>query len=270
MTSVDNNETSARVERLLGIMQALRHPETGCPWDLKQDFKSIVPHTLEEAYEVADTIERDDMPALKDELGDLLFQVVFYSQLAQELGLFGFADVVESLNDKLTRRHPHVFSTPSNTSEDEVNQAWEEQKKRERNDKANDEHRSASVLDDVPVGLPALSRAAKLQKRASREGFDWPDITGATEKLHEELDELANAQGHDEQQHELGDVLFSVVNLSRFMKIDSEKALRYASARFSNRFQWIETKLNESGTEIRNCSPETLEALWDQAKRATA
>lgn len=251
-------------------MQALRHPETGCPWDLKQNFRSIVPHTLEEAYEVADTIERDDMPALKDELGDLLFQVIFYSQLAAEQGLFEFDDVVKSLNDKLIRRHPHVFSMPSNASVEDVNQAWETQKELERKEKAEDEDRRASVLDDVPLGLPALSRAAKLQKRASRQGFDWPDITGATDKLHEELEELATAQTHDEQQHELGDVLFSVVNLSRFLKIDSERALRYASARFSTRFSWIEAKLNESDTAIGDCSPEQLEELWREAKRATA
>jgi len=257
------------LDKTLSIMRKLRDPNGGCPWDLEQDFRSITTHTLEEAYEVTDAIERDDMMALKDELGDLLFQVVFYTQLATEQGLFDFESVVENLNDKLIRRHPHVFSDNTEASIDEVNKAWESQKKKERAAKAQLENRVTSVLDDVPVGLPGLSRAAKLQKRASREGFDWQSVDGAVHKMHEEVEELLEAKTPQEQEHELGDVLFSAVNISRFLKLDPERALRYANARFSQRFEWIEQKLAEENRAIADSTDQELETLWQEAKRQT-
>lgn len=259
-----------QLEKSLAIMRKLRDPDGGCPWDLKQNFRSITTHTLEEAYEVTDAIERDDMAALKDELGDLVFQVIFYSQLAAEEGLFDFESVLEGLNDKLIRRHPHVFSENTDASIEEVNAAWEQQKKNERAAKAQHENRQASVLDDVPVGLPGLSRAAKLQKRASREGFDWRSVDGAMDKVREEIKELADARTSSEQEHELGDVLFSAVNVSRFLKIDPERALRYANARFSRRFEWIEQALDKENCTIADCSEEKLEALWQEAKQHTS
>ena len=269
-------DTETTLQNLLYLMRRLRDPETGCPWDLKQTFATIVPFTLEEVYEVVDTIEREDYPHLKEELGDLLFQVVFYSQLGEEQGLFDFQQVVSVLTDKLVSRHPHVFpegtlhsrrDPQDNPNEKEIKQTWERLKQGEREDKGR-----ASILDDIPRALPALSRAQKLQKRAANHGFDWPDSGGVWNKLHEEIDELKGALREQNQhriEEELGDVLFTAVNLGRHLGIDTELALRNASRKFETRFQYLEEKLAESGEEVANTSPQRLDQLWREAKLQT-
>lgn len=255
------------IHRLLDIMAALRDPQTGCPWDTKQTFETIVPYTLEEAYEVADSIERGEMRELKDELGDLLFQVVFYAQMAKEQGLFEFSDVVDAINDKLVRRHPHVFADATFDDEAALNEAWEQSKQQERSEKS---EQPASVLDGVARALPALKRAQKLQKRAARVGFDWPEIKPVLEKIHEEVAELEEViQTADEQQQheEMGDLLFSCVNLSRHLHIDAEESLRHASHKFERRFAYIEQQLREQGLDIERCDLQQLDALWNEAKQ---
>lgn len=266
-----------KLDDLLQLMARLRHPEHGCPWDLKQSYASIVPYTLEEAYEVADAIERGDFDHLPGELGDLLFQVVYYSQLATEEGRFGFAEVVDGITAKLIRRHPHVFpdgdlyAAPdaARLEEAAVKQRWEELKAEERAAKAAAPEQ-LSLLDDVPQALPALSRAAKLQKRAAQVGFDWPEALPVLDKVREELDEVLEAMSENDPQaiaEELGDLLFAVANLARHLKVEPEAALRAANGKFERRFRFIEQALREAGRPIENCSLDELDALWGEAKK---
>jgi MazG family protein len=245
-------------------MARLRDPARGCPWDLEQDFRSIAPHTIEEAYEVADAIERGAMPALQDELGDLLFQVVFLARLAQERGDFAFDDVVNAICDKLVRRHPHVFGDAVVADAGEQTRAWERMKREERGRRG-----EQGALADVPVGLPALTRARKLGARAADAGFDWPDAAGPRAKIDEELSELdrAAAQGEPQaREAELGDLLFSVVNLARHLKVDPEAALRSASDRFARRFRHVERELAGLGQAAAGAPPDLLDRLWAAAK----
>ncbi|KPB18441.1 nucleoside triphosphate pyrophosphohydrolase [Pseudomonas amygdali] len=265
------------VQDLLHLMARLRDPQSGCPWDLKQTYASIVPHTLEEAYEVADAIEQGDLDHLKGELGDLLFQVVFYAQLAKEEGRFEFDDVIDGITRKLLRRHPHVFPTgelyaPAETprlTDEQVNQRWDEIKAEERAEKSGAPEQ-LSLLDDVPVALPALSRAAKLQKRASQVGFDWPAALPVVDKVREELDEILEAMVDNDAEgiaEEVGDLLFSVVSLARHLKVDPETALRSANSKFDRRFRFIEQALRHIQRPIEECSLEEMDALWGEAKR---
>jgi MazG family protein len=252
------------ITRLLQIMARLRDRNGGCPWDLEQTFSTIAPYTIEEAYEVADAIERDDLPSLRGELGDLLFQVVFHAQMASERGAFAFDDVVAAICDKLERRHPHVFGDARIDNATAQTVAWEEQKRIER------ERAGANVLDDVPLALPALTRANKLGKRAALVGFEWPHVAGALDKLDEELGELraevAAAAGEAEIQNELGDVLFCVVNVCRYLKIDPETALRGANAKFERRFGYVERRLREQGRRLGEATLEEMDRLWDEGK----
>jgi MazG family protein len=252
------------IERLLGIMVRLRDPGRGCPWDLQQDFRSIAPHTLEEAYEVADAIEHDDLGKLRDELGDLLFQVAFHAQLASEQGAFAFDDVVEAICDKLTRRHPHVFGDAIVAGAAEQTAAWERIKGEERAARGD-----AGALADIPLALPALTRARKLGARAARAGFDWPDATGPRAKVDEELAELDAVRGAPDataREAELGDLLFSVVNLARHLDVDPESALRRANQRFARRYRHVELELDRRGQSPGEASPELLDRLWAAAK----
>ncbi len=259
---------SGGMARLLEIMQQLRDPQTGCPWDRQQDFRSIAPYTLEEAYEVADAIERDAHGELCQELGDLLFQVVYHAQMAAEQGWFDFHDVVDAINDKLVRRHPHVFGDEEIGSAEEQSHAWEQHKAAERQARQQQE---SGLLDDVPVNLPALVRAAKLQGRAARVGFDWPDADGVSDKLLEECSELqaARASGVEETMaEEMGDVLFTCVNLARHLGLDAETTLRLSNEKFRRRFQWMERQAGEQG--LQHSDDAALDALWQQAKLALA
>ncbi|PZP84909.1 MAG: nucleoside triphosphate pyrophosphohydrolase [Azospirillum brasilense] len=252
--------------QLLAIMARLRDPNGGCPWDLEQDFSTIAPYTIEEAYEVADAIARGDMQELQGELGDLLLQVVFHSQMAGEKGLFDFEAVAQSINDKMIRRHPHVFSQEEITTAQQQTGNWERIKQAERKEK-----QKGRVLDDVPAALPALMRAQKLQKRAARVGFDWPDVAGVLDKLHEELDEARAAIASGDRAHiaeEIGDLLFSVVNLARFMDVDAEDALRAANQKFTRRFEAVEDGVAASGNAWDATTLDEMEALWKQAKEA--
>ena len=255
------------IDRLLQIMARLRDPQRGCPWDLEQSFDTIAPYTIEEAYEVADAIERKDYPALRDELGDLLFQVVFHSQLAREQGSFGFDDVVAAICDKMERRHPHVFGDARIDSAAAQTVAWEEQKRLER------ERCGKSVLADVPLALPALTRANKLGKRAAQVGFEWPDVAGALDKLDEELGELRKGLSvQADQAHitdELGDVLFCVVNVCRYLGVDPETALKGANAKFERRFGYVEQRLQEQGRHPSEATLEEMDKLWDEGKKRT-
>jgi nucleoside triphosphate diphosphatase len=256
------------IERLLQIMARLRDPQRGCPWDLEQTFSTIAPYTIEEAYEVADAIERKDIAALRQELGDLLFQVVFHSQMAREQGAFAFDDVVAAICDKMERRHPHVFGDARIDSAAAQTVAWEEQKRLER------ERSGASILADVPLALPALTRANKLGKRAAQVGFEWPDVKGALDKLDEELGELrkelAEQAGPAEIADELGDVLFCVVNVCRYLGVDPETALRGANAKFERRFGYVEQRLREQGRGAREATLEEMDRLWDEGKKRIA
>jgi nucleoside triphosphate diphosphatase len=259
------------IDRLLEIMARLRDPRGGCPWDLEQDFGTIAPYTIEEAYEVADAIERGDMAALKDELGDLLFQVVFYAQMAREAGLFAFDDIVEAISDKMVRRHPHVFGDADIRSEPEQRRAWEAHKAAERETAAWDDV-EASVLAGVARALPALMRAEKLQKRAARVGFDWPSKEPVFDKISEEIAELqdAIAEGgiQERLEDEVGDLLFAVANIARHLRIDPEAALRHGNDKFERRFRAIEERLRPTGRKVEDCSLDELEAHWQAAKRA--
>ena len=227
-----------KIKRIIDIMAALRHPETGCPWDLEQDFASIAPYTLEEAYEVTDAIERGDMDDLKDELGDLLLQVVFHARMAEEAELFVFDDVVDAISDKMIRRHPHVFGDGDADNLEAVRQSWEEIKAQEKAEKG--KAASESLMDDIPLALPGLSRAVKMQNRAARIGFDWPDIEPVFDKLHEEIAEVREAiksGSADAMEDEIGDLLFVVANIARHLKIDPEKAVRRTNNKFISPFQ---------------------------------
>jgi MazG family protein len=252
------------INRLLDIMARLRDPKNGCPWDVKQNFATIAPYTIEEAYEVSDAIERNDLPALRDELGDLLFQVVFHSQMAKEQGAFDFDAVANAISDKMERRHPHVFGDAMIDSAEAQTVAWEEQKRRERAEK------HASVLADVPVSLPALTRANKLGKRAAQVGFEWPDVSGAVAKVEEEVRELKHeiATGSDRtaMADELGDVLFCIVNVCRYLNIDPEAALRATNSKFERRFGYVEQRLREQGRTPDEASLEEMDQLWDEGK----
>lgn len=242
--------SSMNLERLVSIMRRLRDPERGCSWDLEQNFATIAPYTIEEAYEVADAIDRGDMAALAEELGDLQLQVVFHSQMAEELGLFTLDDVIVHICDKLERRHPHIFSDSAE------NPGWDAIKAAERKSAADE-----SALAGVANALPALDRAAKLQRRAARTGFDWPDPSGPRAKIDEELTELDRESDGDRQEEELGDLLFSVVNLSRHLRINPEEALRKANNKFETRFRTIEKSPGFQGMSL-----EEKEELWRQAK----
>lgn len=255
--------------RLLDIMSRLRNPDGGCPWDLEQNFRTIAPYTIEEAYEVADAIERGDMEDLREELGDLLFQVVFHSQMASEDGAFEAADVAASINEKMIRRHPHVFEASDNRSADDQIAAWEVMKAEERAAKAKNENAS-SALDGVAMSLPALLRAAKLQKRAARTGFDWTEAEQIFEKLEEESAEvkeaIASGDG-DAIMDEVGDLLFVAANLARRLDIDPEAALRQANAKFERRFRTMETLAARQGQDFTALDLEAQEALWQAVKK---
>ena len=262
---------SARnIDRLIDIMARLRDPEDGCPWDLKQDFKSIIPYTIEEAYEVADAVERDDRDSLREELGDLLLQVVFHARMAEEEKSFDFEDVAGAIADKLVRRHPHVFEKESHDSETGLRDAWESQKARERAEKSAGEGKEPSALDDVPLPLPALTRAEKLQKRAARVGFDWDSLAPVLAKLEEEIGELKAEMGDNADparlSDEMGDVLFSCVNLARHLKLDPEFALRGTNAKFETRFRHIEASLRNDGIVWGEVGIEEYERRWQLAK----
>jgi len=256
------------LDRLLAIMAQLRDPKHGCPWDCAQDFATIAPYTIEEAYEVADAIARSDMAALKDELGDLLFQVVFHSRMAEEAGLFAFADVAAAIADKMLRRHPHVFGTVKISSVTAQSEAWEAHKAAERQARARQAEQKESVLDGVALALPALLRSIKIQARAARIGFDWPNATEVFVKIDEEIAELRTELAHSADQtlleDELGDILFAVANLARKLEIDPEAALRRATAKFERRFRRVEALVDEraTGTDL-----DALEALWQEVKR---
>ena len=254
------------------LMSRLRDPQAGCPWDLEQDFASIVPHHLEEAYEVADTIERQDWPHLKDELGDLLFQVIFYAQLGKEQQRFELAGVIDQLVQKLIRRHPHVFPDGSlrgevrhdDVSVEQVGENWEAIKQQEREAK---DH--PSVLDEIPLHMPGLSRAAKLQKRASKVGFDWDTLAPVVDKIQEELDELKEAiqSGKAEDiRDEMGDLIFAQVNLARHLAVDPEQAVRSTNQKFERRFRYVEAQARAAGKNLRELSLEQMDAWWDEAK----
>ncbi len=257
------------IDRLLEIMARLRAPEDGCPWDLEQTFATIAPYTVEEAYEVADAIERGDLSDLKDELGDLLLQVVFHARMAEEQGAFAFEDVARSINDKMVRRHPHVFADGSYASLSDQKDGWEQLKAAERAQKA--KAGPASLLDDVPVGLPGLTRAVKLSKRAAGVGFVWPTVQDVVKKLHEEVGEmLAEIEAGDleKAKNEIGDVLFVVANLARTLEVDPEDAVRSTNAKFVRRFQYIEAKLAERGKTPDQSDLAEMDGLWDEAKAA--
>ncbi len=250
---------------LVEIMSRLRDPEKGCPWDLKQDFRSIAPYTLEEAYEVADAIESDDLSALKGELGDLLLQVVFHAQMAQEAGLFDISDVCAGINDKMKRRHPHIFGDESLDSAEDVSKRWDEIKQAERGEQEVD----TSQMHDIPNTLPALLRAHKVQRRAAHVGFDWPEIDGVWDKLAEEQEELKEALESQDTAHveeEMGDLLFSCVNLSRHIKVDAEAALRRAVKKFEGRFRAMESLAEQAGRKFEELDTSEMEVLWQQAK----
>jgi len=257
-------EPTSPLERLRAIMARLRAPD-GCPWDREQTFSSIAPFTIEEAYEVDEAIRQGDRESLKDELGDLLFQVIFHSRLAEEEGAFDLNDVAVAMADKLIRRHPHVFADAEFDSEEAQTASWEAIKAAERANKG-----AQSTLDDVPLALPALARATKLGKRASRVGFDWPDTAGPLDKIREELDELDEAiqedQGQDRLEAELGDLLFAVTNVARHLKLDPEKALRHCNAKFERRFRAVESGLRAQGLKTGEASLADMDALWNKAK----
>lgn len=257
------------IRALLALMAKLRDSNGGCPWDLEQNFKTIAPYTIEEAYEVSDAISRDDMASLADELGDLLFQVVYHAQMADERGAFGFADVVAHILAKMIRRHPHVFGNADIKDADAQTRNWEALKAEER---ANTSKTAASVLDNVPLALPALMRAAKLQRRMACVGFDWPDLAGVRAKIKEELDELdAELSGPQDKARiadEFGDVLFALTNLARTLDIDPEDALRATNAKVERRFRAIESGLRDKGLTPEQASLEDMEALWVAAKHA--
>jgi ATP diphosphatase len=251
--------TSPNIERLVAIMARLRDPKTGCEWDTVQTFETIAPYTIEEAYEVADACQRGDMAELKDELGDLLLQVVFHSRMAEEAGHFALADVVAAISDKMERRHPHIFLGQAEGG----HHLWEQIKAAERSAKGRERAGAVSALEGVALGLPALLRAEKLQKRAARTGFDWPDASGARAKIDEELAEVEAAATHEEREEEIGDLLFAVVNWARKQGVDPEAALRGANAKFERRFKAMEV---EAGEAFAGLDLDSKEALWQRAK----
>jgi MazG family protein len=261
----------AAIDDLIATMAKLRDPSGGCPWDLEQDFATIKPYTIEEAYEVGDAIDRGNRDDLRSELGDLLFQVVYHAQMAQEEGVFAFEDVARAINDKMVARHPHVFGDAEVRTAAGQTDAWERQKADERAAKAKLEARKASVLDDVPLALPALMRAEKLGRRAARVGFDWPDPAGVVAKLHEELDEIDVALSDrqpDAIREEIGDLLFAMAQLARKSGVDAEEALRLANAKFARRFQAMESAARHDGSTLDTEDMNRLEDRWQSAKAA--
>ena len=262
------NDAQAELQRLLAIMAALRDPDHGCPWDREQSFATIAPYTIEEAYEVADAIARQDFAALPDELGDLLFQVVYHAQMAAEEGRFGFVDIARAIADKMVRRHPHVFGDAAARDAAAQTAAWEEQKRGERAARA-----ETGTLAGIPVDLPALTRALKLTARAARVGFDWPDATSVLEKLDEEVGELrAELAGADAARltDEVGDMLFVVANLARKLGLDPEACLRHANMKFARRFGGVEARLAAEGRTPAEATLDEMEAQWQAVKRAEA
>ncbi len=267
---MDDPRHQAAIDRLRDIMARLRDPDGGCPWDLAQSFATIAPHTIEEAYEVADAIQRDDLDGLEDELGDLLFQVVFYARMAEEAGAFDFDDVARGISDKMLRRHPHVFAGATVDSQAAQNREWEAHKAAERAARAAALGRAPSALDGVALALPALMRAHKLQRRAARVGFDWPDVARVFDKVEEEIDEFRAELGADGsaagRSEEIGDLLFACVNLARHAGIDAEAALRQANAKFEHRFRGVEAALAADGRSTDAASLDEMERLWQRQK----
>ena len=267
-------EAAIQIRRLLAIMAALRNPDGGCPWDLEQDFASIAPYTIEEAYEVADAIGRNDMADLQDELGDLLFQAVFHARMAEEAGAFDFADVARAIADKMERRHPHVFGEDRVGTVEAQSAAWEEHKARERGEKSRKSGQSgesASILDDVPAALPALLRAHKLGRRMARAGFDWPDAPSIVGKVAEELGELRDEIRRGDEgriAEELGDLLFTVAQVGRRLGIEPEEALRRANRKVERRFRAAEDSIRKDGADIAALPMDELERYWNAAKAA--
>jgi len=255
-----------QTQRLLEIMARLRDPECGCPWDRQQTFKSIAPYTVEEAYEVADAIERGDLGALREELGDLLLQVVYHTRMAEEEGCFAFEDVAQVIGDKLVARHPHVFGGAEIRTAEQQTHDWEQRKAGERAAREQD-----GALDGVPAALPALTRAEKLQKRAARVGFDWGELKPVFAKIREELQELereiGQGEAHARVEDEMGDVLFAVANLARKLAVDPEQALRGTNRKFERRFRHMEKRLREQGRRPEEVSLEEMDKYWDEAKR---
>lgn len=274
---MDNNGARKTLPELLAVMAALRTPGTGCPWDLKQTFATIAPYTIEEAYEVADAIAKDDLEHLKEELGDLLFQVVYHARMAQEQDAFDFEDVVDAVTTKMIRRHPHVFGTAEERAAGAAPGFWDRAKDAERRDKP-----ASGILDDVPVGLPALTRAVKLQRKAAKVGFDWPSLQPVLAKLKEELAELeaeiapqgpasdrpglTPSPNPEAIEEEFGDLLFVLANVARHLKIDAEGALRGANDKFVRRFRYIEQQLAAKGRSPEQSDLAEMDALWDEAK----
>ncbi len=260
-----------QIDRLLAIMARLRDRERGCPWDVEQNFATIAPHTIEEAYEVADAVQRGHMADLKDELGDLLLQVVFHARMAEEAGAFRFCDVVNAISNKLQERHPDVFGDATVATSTAQTEAWEAQKTEERTAKAEAEGREPSALDGVIAGLPALIRSLKLQKRAARVGFDSPSANEVRDKLHEELTEIDTelAAGRDRArlEDEIGDLLFAAVNLARHLDVDPETALRGANLKFESRFRTMEALAATDGLRLEDLDPAAQESLWTRAKK---
>ena len=259
------NNPSKGMPRLLEIMRALRDPENGCPWDIEQNFNTIAPFTIEEAYEVADAIERENWDDLKNELGDLLLQTVYHTQMAEEEDRFNFNDVVNQISEKMIQRHPHVFGNENrNKTASQQVKDWESIKAEERLKK-----NQAGILDDVALNLPALVRSLKLQKRAARVGFDWPNISQVLDKIDEETKELIEAKTTEPQERiseEFGDLMFSIVNLGRHLKVDPEEALKQTNRKFINRFKFVEESIRSQGKKIEDTSLEEMEGLWQQAK----
>ena len=302
LDSNDQSDSEKRysIEDLKYLMSRLREPERGCPWDVKQTFESIVPHTLEEAYEVADAIERGDKDDIRDELGDLLFQVIFYARMAEEENSFDFTDVTDAITTKLLRRHPHVFPNRdlhayheqvTRFTDDQIKGQWDTIKAEERALKAQQQAQNnsdapsscnvktgPSILEDIPSALPALGRAEKLQRRAANVGFDWDNVNDVFDKIEEELGEvrevldaagpnrLRDPDVHAKLTEEIGDVLFCGVNLARFLRVNPEEALRSCNTKFFNRFNFIEQQLGQQGKALEDCTLKELDALWDKAK----
>lgn len=264
-------DTSSPINRLLDIMARLRNPDGGCPWDLQQDFSTIAPHTIEEAYEVADAITEGNMDELKDELGDLMFQVIFYAQMAKEKGDFDFNSVIDAISEKMIRRHPHVFGSEEIGSADAQILAWEETKALERAKKSEIHGEKPSALDGVANSLPALTRAVKLQNRAARVGFDWPDINPVFDKIDEEMaelkEEIATNGSKERIAEEYGDLLFVLANLGRHLDLEPETVLRQANRKFTHRFQSVETLLELKGKKPTDSSLEEMDGLWNEVKK---
>lgn len=258
-----NQPSKYSIDDLIRVMAALRNPDGGCPWDLEQDFKSIIPYTIEEVYEVADAIDRDDMNDLREELGDLLFQPIYHAQMASEKSAFDIHDVIHDITHKMITRHPHVFGDQDAQSAEDVNAIWDDRKK------AEGKSASDSVLDDVPTALPALLRASKLQKRAAKTGFEWTDIGQILDKLEEEVAEMRTAltnKDKDNQAEELGDILFVMANIGRLLDINPEEALRQANNKFISRFQGIERDFKTRGVDMKDANLEELIESWRDQK----